>query len=718
MHYQAPEEKPVMEKRRISELFRRNGYHRHGKTALGKSYYSSRFWKNSHLPAPFRNPITAQSGPNVQQEQDSSSPAMPMSSTANTNAVVVPAGDPSTLSMGSLLADMNHDIRTSMNGIVGMLELLLETGLTAAQHEYARIAQNSVDTLLQVIERIVDLSLLESNQFSLTRLPFDLLSEIQQACVGKAAAAGEKSLQLTIAYPQTALLTGDPVRLRQVVGILIDTAIRVAEHGEIRVGTELQIDAGMGKLRMTVHASGPSVAGEQLTSALNQPLLTGIAALKVHGKNAVELALCVRLARLMGGSVNVDCSPRLGANFRLLLDIPLATAAISGLRSLVLADSSEKWQPVLASLTAEGMQVDTATSVMEGLAALRDAADRQAPYRIVMLERTFGGMQADMLATAIRNDASYAHCGLGILADKAGPETYQLLREGFDAVVMPSMTPIALMNAVFRLAGLITRQIPVASGANGQVFEQCAENLQGKRVLVADDNLVNQQVAMRMLEKIGCKVDLATNGHEAVDMHRTRHYDLVLMDCDMPQLDGYEATAQIRQLEGSAKHVPVIALTACTTEEERDKCSAAGMNDFLSKPIRPQTLKDMLARWMPRALQADMPSSDVAGDELEAIRDMFGADFAELATLYLNDSPPRIQALRNAFENRDAQITAKVAHAFAGSSASIGAIRLSVLCSELEAAAKTGLPEDLANRLSMIETEYARVSSKLHTLLG
>jgi response regulator RpfG family c-di-GMP phosphodiesterase len=201
-------------------------------------------------------------------------------------------------------------------------------------------------------------------------------------------------------------------------------------------------------------------------------------------------------------------------------------------------------------------------------------------------------------------------------------------------------------------------------------------------------------------------------------MQKTRHYDLVLMDCDMPQLDGYEATGQIRRLEGSAKHVPVIALTACTTEEERDKCSAAGMNDFLSKPIRPQTLKDMLARWMPRALQADMVSSDVAGDELEAIREMFGADFAELATLYLNDSPPRIQALRHASENRDAQIIAKVAHAFAGSSASIGAIRLSALCSELEAAAKTVLPEDLANRLSIIDTEYARVSSKLHTLLG
>ncbi|RJF98958.1 response regulator [Noviherbaspirillum saxi] len=627
--------------------------------------------------------------------------------------------DSSALAMGNLLADMNHDIRTSMNGIVGMLELLLETGLTAAQHEYARIAQDSVDTLLQVIERIVDLSLLESNQFSLTRLPFDLLTEMREACAGKAAIAESSGLRLHIGYPQTALLTGDPARLRQVVGILIDTAIRIAERGEIRVATELHIDQAVGKLRMAVHANGPSEAGEQLTTAMNQPLRTGIAALKVHGKNAVELALCVRLARLMGGSVSVDSVPSHGANLRLLLDLPLAAACVAGTRVLLLADTPKKWTAALSTLTDAGVQIDAAALVTDGLDLLRQAAGTDAPYRIVLLEPSVGGMPADMLASAIRNEPAYAKSGLGILSNDTHVRPDAFLRQGFDAVILPAMTPAALMQSMFRLAGVAGPDTLGAAGISAPPQQYVSGvSFDGKRVLVADDNMVNQQVAMRMLEKIGCRVDIASHGNEAIEKHGATPYDLVLMDCDMPHLDGYEATARIRQLPGSAKHVPVIALTACTTQEERDRCAAAGMNDFLSKPIRPQTLKDMLARWMPRAIPNDTAMSGPAGDdELEAIRDMFGADFAELATLYRNDSPPRVAALRGAHAAGDAAMIAKVAHAFAGSSASIGATRLSVLCSELEASAKLVMPTDIDARLHEIATEYARISAKLQSLL-
>lgn len=625
-------------------------------------------------------------------------------------------GDLSTVAMGSLLADMNHDIRTSMNGIVGMLELLLETDLTDAQHEYARVAQNSVDTLLEVIERIVDLSLLESNQFSLTRTPFDLLSVLHAACEDKEAAAAEKGLRLSVRYPETALLIGDPVRLRQVVGILVNTAIRVADHGDIAVSHEMRVDGGLGKLRMAVHASGPSEAGEQLTSALNLPLTTGMAALKVHGKNAVELALCVRLARLMGGSVSVDSAPRAGANFRLLLDLPHAAGTVAGLRVLVMDEQAGSRDVTLAPLVQAGVRIDHADSIASGMHALRQAAAEGAPYAFLLLASSVQGIDADTLCSAVRSEPHYARAGIGLLSNGAGDNTGHRRHAGINAVITPTMSDAMLMQAALKLAGLVPAHGPMSTfNEPGTPAAHPGHTFEGQRVLVADDNPVNQQVAIRMLERLGCRPDVACDGQQAVGMQRDKAYDLILMDCDMPLLDGFQATALIRQLGGSAKHVPVIALTACTTQEERDKCAAAGMNDFLSKPIRPQILKDMLTRWMPRALPEEAPEAATA-DELETVRDMFGADFAELAALYRHDSPPRIAAMRDAHAAGDHAQLAKVAHALGGSSASIGATALSALCRDLENAAKAGMLDDFTARIGGIEAEYQRVDGKIELL--
>lgn len=629
------------------------------------------------------------------------------------------AGDLTTVAMGSLLADMNHDIRTSMNGIVGMLELLLETDLTDAQHEYARVAQNSVDTLLEVIERIVDLSLLESNQFSLTRTPFDLLSVLQAACEDKRPAAAEKGLRLTVHYPQSALLVGDPARLCQVVGILVNTAIRVADHGDIAVRHELDLRDGAGKLRMAVHASGPSEAGAQLTAALNQPLRTCMAALKMHGKNAVELALCVRLARLMGGSISVESAPHLGASFRLLLDIPHAAGAVAGMRILLLDEHAGRWDATLEPLAEAGARIEHAGSLAAAMQALSQASAQGAPYALLLLAPAVQGIDADTLRTAVQGEPGYAKLGIGMLMNADAPEKDRIRASGFGAVITQTTTAEQVMHAALRLAGLTTEHGAAlhASMAPPPMDSAPAASLfNGQRVLVADDNPVNQQVAIRMLEKIGCRTDVARNGQEAVDMQRDGAYDLILMDCDMPQLDGYLATGLIRRLDGPVKHVPVIALTACTTQDERDRCAAAGMNDFLSKPIRPQTLKDMLARWMPRTDVAETHSPS-AEDELEMVREMFGIDFAELAALYRNDSPPRIAALRDAHAAGDQALLARVSHALSGSSASIGATALSLLCRELENAAKAGALGDFAARLERIEAEYRRVSAKIQSLL-
>lgn len=231
----------------------------------------------------------------------------------------------------------------------------------------------------------------------------------------------------------------------------------------------------------------------------------------------------------------------------------------------------------------------------------------------------------------------------------------------------------------------------------------------GRRVLVAEDNPVNQKIALRLLEKMGCMAEAADDGRQAVDLHLCAHFDLILMDCEMPELDGYRATELIRSLE-SGLHIPVIALTAGSEDAERDRCLAAGMDDFLSKPLRAETLMDKLVQWLPAACA-------VENDQLEAVQRAFGDDFAELAQLYRADSPQRLALLRDAHAAGDHVRLGQVAHAFAGSCASIGARGLAALCRQLELAAKAGAVADLAPQLGAIEDEYRRIGEHLQMLL-
>ncbi|HYD96835.1 MAG TPA: response regulator [Noviherbaspirillum sp.] len=285
----------------------------------------------------------------------------------------------------------------------------------------------------------------------------------------------------------------------------------------------------------------------------------------------------------------------------------------------------------------------------------------------------------------------------------------------------------AVLAAGSLLAG-VSRLRAMAGGTGGsggaggtpaaQPQAEQAPPFAGRRILVADDNPVNQEVAVRLLEKLGCRCEVAANGVQAVALQTARPCELVLMDCEMPELDGFEATRRIRAFEGR-RGVPIIALTASTGQGEREQCLAAGMDDFLSKPIRPQMLGDMLARWLPAAAPAapaDEPAS--CEDELEAIHEMFGPDFGELAALYRKDGPPRLAALRGACAAGDGAYAAKVAHAFGGSSASIGATGLCALCKELESRAKAGMLDGAEARLEAIEAEFHRICGKLQALLG
>lgn len=239
----------------------------------------------------------------------------------------------------------------------------------------------------------------------------------------------------------------------------------------------------------------------------------------------------------------------------------------------------------------------------------------------------------------------------------------------------------------------------------------------GRRVLVADDNSVSREMALHMLERAGCLAQAAADGIEALEAHRAAAFDLILMDCDMPRLDGYGATALLRAEEGFVR-IPVLALTAHSGLEEVEKCRLAGMDGLLSKPIRPQMLHDALERWLSGKKTISVPPVASPSDELDAVCKLLGSDFAELAALYRHDSPPRIALLRQAHANSDCTLAAKIAHALGGSSASIGATSLSELCRSLEQRARSGDLKSLDGDLNTIENEYRRINIKLQTLLA
>ena len=622
------------------------------------------------------------------------------------------------MAMGSLLADMNHDIRTSVNSVRGMLALLLDTGLTPSQQEYARSAQHSVDTLMESLERIVDMSLIESNRFQLNQSPFDLLLEMQAACTGKEACARARGISLAIHYPPALRLYGDAARLREAASVLIDVALQCAagEHLSAAMSTTY-LTGGRFRVDIAVRAAQLSEDGVRLASLMNQTIAEGVGAIG-GSKEMLGIGLCARLVQLMDGILAVDRTEAPGATFRISIELPLAEDALDTVRALVLSDQAENWKAALAPLECHGLHLDAYDSAIKGLDAVESAAV-QAPYQIILLGHQVEGMDPGVFASAIRGNRAYRNALLVLLDVSSG--NVPRPGDGFSAYVGSASDPVSIESIMADLCIAVTNGAGESSPTMpeaGRKEELRPATFAGCTVLVADDNPVNQQVAARMLEKLGCNAAVAADGMQAVEMHTWKRFDLILMDCDMPVLDGLEATQRIRQAEGTERRTPIIALTACTGQGEQELCIAAGMDDFLSKPIRPQMLCDVLARWLPvPGPVAGAQLAPACEDELEEVKEMFGADFAELAALYQHDGPPRLAALREASAAGDIEKVAKVAHAFSGSSASIGATGLSSTCRKVEAAAKAGSLEDLDQQIATIENEYRRVCGKLKSLL-